>query len=62
MDVSDQPGNEGGATDPRAKAIPSVRGRGSWKGKVHFYAGWDSRDENKRIEELFETRHEAGSE
>lgn len=44
------------------KAIPRGRGRGSWKAKVHFYAGWDSRDEDKRIEETFEALREAGSE
>jgi antitoxin (DNA-binding transcriptional repressor) of toxin-antitoxin stability system len=44
------------------KAIPQGRGRGSWKGKVHLYAGWDSREEDKRIEEMFDALHEAGSE
>jgi prevent-host-death family protein len=38
---------------PTPKAIPRGRGRGSWKGKVHLYDGWDSRDEDKKIEEMF---------
>jgi antitoxin (DNA-binding transcriptional repressor) of toxin-antitoxin stability system len=44
------------------KAIPQGRGRGSWKGKVNLYAGWDSRAEDKRIEEMFEAIHKTGSE
>jgi prevent-host-death family protein len=44
------------------KAIPQGRRRGYWNGKVHLYAGWDSRDEDKRIEDMFETLREAGSE
>ncbi len=42
------------------KAPPQGRGRGAWKGKIHLYDGWDSRDEDKRIEEMFQTLHEAG--
>jgi prevent-host-death family protein len=47
---------------PTPKASPQGRGRGSWKGKVHLYPGWDSRDEDKKIEEMFEVFHEVGSE
>ena len=42
------------------KAPTQGRGRGAWKGKIHLYDGWDSRDEDKRIEEMFQTLHEAG--
>jgi antitoxin (DNA-binding transcriptional repressor) of toxin-antitoxin stability system len=44
------------------KATPRGRGRGSWKGKIHLYVGWDSWDEDKRIEEMFQTLHKADSE
>jgi prevent-host-death family protein len=42
------------------KAPTQGRGRGAWKGKIHLYDGWDSRDEDKRIEAMFQTLHEAG--
>lgn len=47
---------------PTPKPKLPGRGRGFWKGKVHLYAGWDSPDEDKKIEERFETLHETGSE
>ncbi len=47
---------------PTPKPISPGRGRGLWKEKIHFYAGWDSRNEDTKIEEMFETLHEAGSE
>jgi len=37
-------------------------GRGMWKGKVNLYPGWDSPEEDKKIEEMFEFLHEADSE
>jgi antitoxin (DNA-binding transcriptional repressor) of toxin-antitoxin stability system len=43
------------------KATPRGRGRGSWKGKIHLYPGWDSRGEDKRIEGMFEALREADS-
>lgn len=30
------------------------KGRGSWKGKTNLYPGWDSPEEDKKIEEMFE--------
>src|SRR5919108_2943026 len=47
---------------PAPKPTSPRRGRGLWKGKIHFYAGWDSRNEDKRIEEMFEFLHDLGSE
>ncbi len=32
------------------------RGRGFLKGKINLYPGWNSREEDKRIEEMFEAR------
>ena len=43
-----------------AKLIPAPppaapnRGRGFLKGKINFYPGWDSPEEDKKIEEMFE--------
>lgn len=37
------------------------RGRGLWKGKVNLYPGWDSPEEDKKIEEMFEDLPEPGS-
>jgi prevent-host-death family protein len=39
---------------PARKAASKTRGRGIWKGKVNFYPGWDSPEEDKKIEEMFE--------
>lgn len=36
------------------------RGRGFLKGKVNLYPGWDSPDEAKKIEEMFEDLGDAG--
>lgn len=33
-------------------------GRGMWKGKVNLYPGWDSPEEDKKIEEMFEVLSE----
>ena len=30
------------------------RGRGIWEGKVNLYPGWDSPEEDKEIEKMFE--------
>lgn len=38
---------------PAPKPADPNRGRGGWKDKVVLYAGWDSREEDKRIEDLF---------
>lgn len=32
----------------------SLRGYGFLKGKINFYPGWDSPEEDKRIEKMFE--------
>ena len=37
------------------EATSRCRGRGSWKGKVNLYPGWDSLAEDKKIERLFES-------
>jgi prevent-host-death family protein len=37
-------------------------GRGFLKGKVNLYPGWDSPEEDKKIEEMFEALHEGSSE
>ena len=43
-----------------AKLVPATtkrdpkRGRGSLAGKVNLYPGWDSPEEDKKIEEMFE--------
>jgi antitoxin (DNA-binding transcriptional repressor) of toxin-antitoxin stability system len=44
------------------ESIPQGRGRGSWKGKINLYPGWDSPDEDKKIEKMFEALHGAGPE
>ena len=36
------------------KKIGGLRGRGSWKGKVNLYPGWDSPEDDKRIQDMFE--------
>ena len=36
------------------KAVSKNRGRGCLKGKVNLYPGWDSPEEDKRIEDMFE--------
>jgi prevent-host-death family protein len=40
------------------KARAARRGRGSWKGKIHLYPGWDSPDEDMKIQNTFEALHE----
>jgi prevent-host-death family protein len=45
---------------PLAKLVPVPapwtpgRGRGFLKGKVNLYPGWDSPEEDKKIEDMFE--------
>jgi prevent-host-death family protein len=39
---------------PARKRAPAGRGRGFLKGKVNLYPGWDSPEEDKKIEEMFE--------
>jgi prevent-host-death family protein len=39
---------------PAAKPACATRGRGIWKGKVSLYPGWDSPEEDKKIERAFE--------
>ncbi len=42
-----------------APAAPSPsRGRGALSGKISFYPGWDSPDEDLRLQSLFETDSE----
>ncbi len=39
-----------------APATPSARrGLGCLEGKINFYPGWDSLEEDKKIADLFET-------
>lgn len=47
---------------PVPKATSSRLGRGLWEGKVNLYAGWDSHEEDKKIEEMFEALNEESSE
>ena len=37
-----------------AKKKGGLRKWGSWKGKINLYEGWDSPEEDKRIEDMFE--------
>ena len=52
------------AVDRVAQLVPahhrsaSLRGRGSWKGKINLYPGWDSPQEDLKIEQTFEALHE----
>lgn len=39
---------------PAPKPRTPLRGRGFLKGKINFYPGWDSPEEDKKIEEMFE--------
>jgi prevent-host-death family protein len=39
---------------PAPKPAREGRGRGIWKDKVNLYPGWDSQDEDKKIERMFE--------
>jgi prevent-host-death family protein len=39
---------------PTPKPASARRGRGAWKGKVNLYPGWDSPQEDQKIEEMFE--------
>jgi prevent-host-death family protein len=39
---------------PTPKPLEPNRGRGMWKDKVNLYPGWDSLEEDKRIEDMFE--------
>jgi prevent-host-death family protein len=41
----------------RKPALPR-RGRGFLKGKINFYPGWDSPEEDKKIEDMFECLRE----
>jgi prevent-host-death family protein len=44
------------AAAPKPKS--SNRGRGLWKGKLNLYPGWDSPEEDKKIEDMFEVLRE----
>ena len=46
---------------PAPKAADPSRGRGAWKDKAVLYAGWDSREEDLRIQGLFEAASAAGA-
>jgi prevent-host-death family protein len=46
---------------PAQKPITPGRGRGAWEGKVNLYPGWDSLEEDKRIEDMFEHLNEPDS-
>ena len=39
---------------PPAKTPDKRRGRGCMVGKVNLYEGWDSPEEDKKIEDMFE--------
>ena len=39
---------------PARRPISPGRGRGFLKGKINLYPGWDSPEEDKKIEEMFE--------
>lgn len=47
-----------------AKLVPAQvkrdpkRGRGGLEGKINFYPGWDSPEEDKKTEEMFECLRE----
>ena len=43
---------------PAPKKWAPGRGRGCLKGKINFYPGWDSPEEDKRIEDMFECLNE----
>ena len=47
---------------PVPKTTSSRLGRGLWEGKVNLYPGWDSLEEDKKIEEMFEALHQKSSE
>lgn len=40
---------------PASRRANTARGRGAWRGKVRLYPGWDSSEEDKKIEEMFGT-------
>jgi prevent-host-death family protein len=42
---------------PARKPASKMRGRGFLKGKVNLYPGWDSAEEDKKIEDMFEHLH-----
>ena len=42
------------------KPTGGLRGLGIWKGKVNLYEGWDSPEEDKKIEDMFEFLQEEG--
>jgi prevent-host-death family protein len=46
---------------PAQKPLTPDRGRGAWEGKVNLYPGWDSPEEDKRIEDMFEHLNEPDS-
>ncbi len=46
---------------PAPKASVAGKGRGSWAGKINLYPGWDSIEEDKRIEQMFEGLPQGGS-
>ena len=43
---------------PAPKPRTPLRGRGFLKGKVNLYPGWDSPEEDKKIEDMFEFLNE----
>jgi prevent-host-death family protein len=44
------------------RATPGTRGRGIWKNRFNFYPGWDSEEEDKKIERMFEVLRTGDSE
>jgi prevent-host-death family protein len=46
---------------PAHEPLMADRGRGAWKDKVNLYPGWDSPEEDKRIEDMFEYLNEPDS-
>ena len=46
---------------PAPKAADPSRGRGAWKDKAVLYTGWDSREEDLRIQGLFESAATVGA-
>jgi prevent-host-death family protein len=46
---------------PAFKPVTTERGRGCLEGKVNLYPGWDSPEEDKKIEDMFEFLKEPDS-
>jgi prevent-host-death family protein len=43
---------------PTPRKATANRGRGEWKDKIKLYAGWDSAEADREIENTFEVLHE----